>query len=93
MRRVASIIVAIALSGCASSGSVSHGVRLTRNAADVEHCKHIGAVQSVPPYSLPGEDLERIRNRAVAIGADTVLLDTQRGEARSGIGYRCVKGS
>ena len=44
----------------------------------MERCKHIGAVQSVPPYTLPGEDLERIRNRAVAIGADTVLLDTMR---------------
>ena len=89
MRCVASIIVAIALCSCASSGSVSHGVRVTRNAADVERCKHIGAVQSVPPYSLPGEDMERIRNRAVAIGADTVLLDTLRGEAASGIAYRC----
>jgi outer membrane lipoprotein SlyB len=89
MRCVASIIVAIALCGCASSGSVSHGVRVTRNAADVERCKHIGAVQSVPPYSLPGEDLERIRNRAVAIGADTVLLNTMRGESRSGIAYLC----
>ena len=89
MRCVVSIIVAIALCGCASSGSVSHGVRVTRNAADVERCKHIGAVQSVPPYSLPGEDLERIRNRAVAIGADTVLLDTPRGDSRFGVAYRC----
>jgi hypothetical protein len=75
--------------GCASHSSVVHGVKITRNAADVEHCKHIGAVQSVPPYSLPGEDLERIRNRALEVGADTVLLNTSRKESASGIAYRC----
>jgi hypothetical protein len=80
---------AIALCGCAGSSSVKHGVRVTRNAADVEHCKHIGAVQSVPPYSLPGEDLERIRNRAIEVGADTVLLDGSRRESFSGIAFRC----
>jgi outer membrane lipoprotein SlyB len=89
MRGVATMLIAITLCGCASSSSVSHGVRVTRNSADVERCKHIGAVQSVPPYSLPGEDLERIRNRAVAIGADTVLLNTSRRDAASGVAYRC----
>lgn len=89
MRCVATMLIAIALCGCASNSSVKHGVRVTRNAADVERCKHIGAVQSVPPYSMPGEDLERIRNRAVEVGADTVLLNTSRKEAASGIAYRC----
>ncbi len=89
MRCVATMLIATALCGCASTGSVSHGVKVTRNAADVERCKHIGAVQSVPPYSLPGEDLERIRNRALEVGADTVLLNTSRSEAASGIAYRC----
>jgi hypothetical protein len=89
MRCVVTILIGIALYGCASPGSVGHGVRVTRNSADVEHCKHIGAVQSVPPYSLPGEDLERIRNRAMEVGADTVLLNTSRKESASGIAYRC----
>lgn len=89
MRRVAIMFLGIALCGCAGTSSVKHGVRVTRNAADVEHCKHIGAVQSVPPYSLPGEDLERIRNRAIEINADTVLLDGSRRESVSGIAYRC----
>jgi len=83
------MFLVVALSGCAGTSSVKHGVRVTRNAADVEHCKHIGAVQSVPPYSLPGEDLERIRNRAIEINADTVLLDGSRRESVSGIAYRC----
>jgi hypothetical protein len=89
MRCVVIMFFAIALCGCAGSRSIKHGVRVTRNAADVEHCKHIGAVQSVPPYTMPGEDLERIRNRAIEVGADTVLLDGTRRESVSGIAFRC----
>ena len=89
MRCVAIMFLVTALCGCAGTSSVKNGIRVTRNAADVEHCKHIGAVQSVPPYSLPGEDLERIRNRAIEINADTVLLDHSRRDSVSGIAYRC----
>ena len=88
MRCVATMLIGIALCGCASS-SVVHGVKVTRNVADVERCKHIGAVQSVPPYSLPGEDMERIRDRAIEVGVDTVLLNTSRRDSASGIAYRC----
>jgi hypothetical protein len=87
MKSVAVILLATVLFGCATSGG--RDVRLTRNAADVENCKHIGAVQSVPPYAVPGEDLEQIRNQTVAIGADTVLLNKSRKAATSGIAYRC----
>jgi hypothetical protein len=89
MRSVVAILLVAALFGCASSSSRDHGVRVTRDAAVVEHCKHIGAVQSVPPYSVPGADLEQIRSRTVAIGADTVLLNTARRESVSGVAYRC----
>ena len=89
MRSVAVILLVAALSGCTTTASGSHEVRVTRDAADVEHCKHIGAVQSVGPYALPGDDLEQIRSRTVAIGADTVLLNTSRKASVSGIAYRC----
>jgi outer membrane lipoprotein SlyB len=89
MRSIAGVLLALALSGCATTGSSGHEVRLTRDAAVVEHCKHIGAVQSIPPYAVPGEDLEQIRNQTTAIGADTVLLNTSRRSATSGIAYRC----
>jgi hypothetical protein len=89
MRSVAAILLAAALFGCASTTSGGREVRLTRDAADVEHCKHIGAVQSVPPYSVPGEDLEQIRSQTVAIGADTVLLNKSRKTVTVGIAYRC----
>jgi hypothetical protein len=89
MRNVLVILLVNSLCACSSTSGSSQGVRITRDVADVEHCKHIGAVQSVPPYALPGEDLEEIRARTIAIGADTVLLDTSRKAATSGIAYRC----
>jgi hypothetical protein len=90
MRRVAVILVLGSLFGCAHhSHRNDHEVLVTRDAADIEHCKHIGAVQSLPPYALPGEDLQQIRRRTVAAGADTVLLDTSRSASTTGIAYRC----
>jgi len=88
MRSVAILLLVAALSGCATAAG-GHEVRVTRNAADVEHCKHIGAVQSVGPSAVPGEDMEQIRSRTVAIGADTVLLNASRRASVSGIAYRC----
>src|SRR5262249_26335305 len=89
MRSIATLVLASVLLGCTSTPSGERAVRVTRDTADVEHCKHIGAVQSVPPYAFPGDDMEQIRNRTVAIGADTVLLNASRKAATSGIAYRC----
>jgi hypothetical protein len=87
MKNVAAIVLVTVLFGCSSTGG-GREVRLTRKAADVENCKHIGAVQSIPPYAVPGEDLEQIRSQTVAIGADTVLLNKSKA-ATTGIAYRC----
>ena len=89
MRSVAVLLLVAALFGCANTAPGGHEVRVTRNAADVEHCKHIGAVQSVGPYAVPGDDIEQLRSRTVAIGADTVLLNASRRTSASGIAYRC----
>jgi hypothetical protein len=89
MRGIAAILLAVTVVGCATTTSADRNVRLTRNATEVAHCKHIGAVQSLPPYAVPGDDLEQIRSKTVAIGADTVLLNTSRKAATSGIAYRC----
>jgi hypothetical protein len=91
MRRILAILLVSSLCGCSSTHRHSvHGVLVTRNATDVEHCKHIGAVQTVPPYALPGDDMEQISSRTIAIGADTVLLDaSRRAVATTGIAYRC----
>lgn len=89
MRSVAAILLAAVLLGCSTNPSNGSNVRLTHNAADVANCKHIGAVQSVPPYAVAGEDLEQIRSQTFAIGADTVLLNKSRRSSTSGIAYRC----
>jgi hypothetical protein len=89
MRRIAAILVMAALFGCTTTAPIVDGVRVTHDATDVERCKHIGAVQSVPPYANPGDDMEQIRSRTIAIGADTVLLNQPRKASVSGIAYRC----
>jgi hypothetical protein len=89
MRRVSSILLVASLLGCTTAAPGGQDVRVTRNAAEVEHCRPIGAVQSVPPYALPGEDMEQIRSRTIAVGADTVLLNTSRKASASGVAYRC----
>jgi len=88
MKRVASVLLVASLLGCTSSPPGKE-VRVTRNAADVEHCKHIGAVQAVPPYATPGDDMAQIRIRTEEVGADTVLINTARKSSTSGVAYRC----
>jgi hypothetical protein len=88
MRRVSSILLVASLLGCTTAPG-GQDVRVTRNAAEVEHCKPIGAVQSLPPYALPGDDMEQIRSRTIAVGADTVLMNTSRKASASGVAYRC----
>jgi hypothetical protein len=84
------VLVAGAMAACAGHSHMVHGVLMTRNATDVEHCKPIGAVQTIAPYSLPGDDLEALRDKTLAVGADAVLLNTSRAST-SGVAYRCKK--
>ena len=86
MRRLASVLLVAPLFACTSVGPGD--VNVTRKAADVEHCKPIGAVQTIPPYAFPGDDLKQIRAKTLAVGADTVLLNASR-EIVAGVAYRC----
>ena len=79
----------VALAGCTTLAPGAKGVYITRNAADVEQCKALGSVQSVPPYILPNDDLKQLRNQTVAFGADTVLLTGPRLVSTAGVAYRC----
>ncbi len=88
MRRAAGVLLVASLLGCTSVPHGGNDIKITRNAEDVEHCKPIGAVQTVPPYALPGDDLKQIRSRTSAVGADTVLLNASR-TATGGVAYRC----
>lgn len=90
MRTAVSIVLVVSLLGCKTVvPGTSEAVHITRDAADVERCKPVGAVQSVPPYAFPGDDIKEIRDRTVAVGADTVLLNASRSVSTKGVAYRC----
>ncbi len=90
MRIAVTAVLVASLLGCRTvAPSGSDAVHITRNAADIEHCKPVGAVQTIPPYALPGDDIKEIRNRTVAVGADTVLLNASRSASTRGVAYRC----
>ena len=88
MGKVTAVLFMALLVGCSSARRDGDEVRLTRNLADIEHCKPIGAVQTLPPYAVPGDDVRQIRAKTVAIGADTVLLNGTRA-GMTGVAYRC----
>ena len=89
MRPAISILLVAAVAGCTTLAPGAKDVRITRNTADVESCKALGPVQSVPPYILPGDDLKQVRNQSIAVGADTILLTGPRIISTAGVAYRC----
>lgn len=90
MRPIATALLLFLLVGCKTAAPGGpDAVRVTRKAADVERCKAVGAVQTIAPYALPGDDIKQIRDKTVAVGADTVLLNTSRSASTRGVAYRC----
>lgn len=90
MTKVLVSIAALMLAGCATTmAPQAEGVRITKEAADVASCDALGDVHSTPPYIWPGDDLKQLRNSAVALKADTVLLTGPRLVVTKGIAYRC----
>ena len=63
---------------------------ITRDVAAVEHCKALGSVASAPPYVLPGDDLKQLKNQALGLGANTVLLTGPRFVSTAGVAYQCA---
>lgn len=74
--------------------SVAHAadVKITRVAADVTDCTTLGTVKSVPPYWTRSFALTQLKDQAMALGADTVLI-TGGGKltALTGVAYRCAR--
>ena len=90
MRTVAvGIVLLVALAGCTTLAPGAKDVYITRNAVEVQQCKALGSVQSVPPYVLPNDDLKQLRNQTIAVGADTVLITGPRLVSTAGVAYRC----
>ena len=82
----------LVISGCTTLAPTAAGIPTTRDAATVSNCKAVGPVASVPPYILPGDDLKQLKNQAVGLGGDIVLITGPRLVSTQGIAYRCQRG-
>ena len=90
--RIAFALTVILASGCTTT--LAPGAReilVTRKSADVQHCSPLGSVQSTGQSVVPGDDVKELRNQAVGMGADAVLVTSPiiSQSGTSGLAYRC----
>ncbi len=93
-RGISALPAAIVLlaTGCVSLAPQAKKIRVTSNGADVAQCKILGVVESHPPYILPNDGVNQLRNNAAALDADTLLANSSPPfSCKSGIAYRCGK--
>lgn len=88
------VFLILALSGvftsaCTTLAPKAQAVATTRDETVVTNCKAVGNVASIPPYILPGDDLKQIKNQAVGLGGNTVLITGPRLVSTQGIAYSC----
>ena len=92
LRFVTLALLTLGSVACATSSlsPEAAAVKMTSEVADVSGCKLLGAVTSVPPYIMPNDGVNQLRNNAAALGADTLLL-TSHGimRGKTGSAYRC----
>lgn len=80
--RLLAVLTGVIASGCVA---LAPGVRLTRQAADVAHCKAVGTVDA---QGNSATDLRhRIQNEALGLGGNVVYLTTSVGN--EGEAYQC----
>jgi uncharacterized protein DUF4156 len=88
----ASLPLLFLVSGCASVVLTPEAeqVRVVERGDDVRGCTLLGMIEATGPDIAQGDSQRELRNRAAAIGADTVLL-TSRGSTKNAYGaaYRC----
>jgi hypothetical protein len=92
----------LSLSACASLTPKGATVRLTTNPDVVKGCQYVGEVQGTDRMwgGMAGQGVAednaetRLRNKAAAMGADTVFLNisstTTSGSKQKGEAYRCA---
>lgn len=83
------ILSSVFASACTTLAPTAKDVPTTRDATAVAKCKAVGNVASVPPYVLPGDDLKQLKNQAVGLGGNIVLLTGPRLVSTQGIAYSC----
>lgn len=100
--RLIAIVAVLSLSACASLTPKGATVRLTTNPDVVKGCQYLGEVRGTDRMwgGLAGQGVAednaetRLRNKAAAMGADTVFLNisstTTSGSKQKGEAYRCA---
>lgn len=91
MRIAAAALTITLLSGCVTTlAPGASEIVVTRTPADVTHCSPLGSVQG-GPAEFPGNDIKDLRNQAVSVGADTVLITSPifTNSGAGGLAYRC----
>ncbi len=83
------ILSSVYASACTTLAPTAKDIVVTRDAAAVANCKAVGNVASVPPYVLPGDDLKQLKNQAVGLGGNIVLLTGPRLVSTQGVAYSC----
>lgn len=83
--RLLAVLTGVIASGCVALAPGTEKVRLTRQAADVAHCKAVGTVDA---QGNSATDLRhRIQNEALGLGGNVVYLTTSVGN--EGEAYQC----
>jgi hypothetical protein len=82
----------ILMLGCGTVALSPEGerIRLTSDRNDVAGCAMVGVVDAKPPYIGPHDAEYTLRNKAAAIGADTLLVAGWKANTQSATAYRCA---
>jgi hypothetical protein len=84
----AALVALLGAAGCASVKPGADRVVLTREQGSVSGCKEMGTVQTWLSFSFRDAQ-NQLRNRAVSLGADTVLVTSSFGDS-TGTAYSCT---
>ena len=82
------VIGVLASTGCVTLAPQANVIQITKNPDDVAKCTVLGEVFAHPPYVMPNEDFKQMRNNAVLLHADTVLV-LSRLVVSKGMAYKC----
>jgi hypothetical protein len=89
MRRII-LVTALLIASCTTLVPQAQKIRVTDKSEEVANCQILGTVHSHPPYVMPSDGENQLRNNAAVLGADTLFL-TSTGALRgmTGMAYRC----
>jgi hypothetical protein len=87
-RRFPLLSIVLSLTACTTVAPQAEHIVMTRKPADVAQCRMLGQVAAYPPYIMPNDDYRQMKNAAVLLNADTVLVLNRFGVAK-GMAYQC----